>query len=337
MRNKYVFVTAMLCCILLVSMGITSIYVSHQEGDSNSKEDIVIVTSFYPMYIATQNIVEGLEDIPEKDDKSGICLKNLSEPQTGCLHDFQLTPEDMKLLSTADIFVINGGGIETFIEDVAKAYPNLTIINACENLSLIEEHDADEEEHEEAHEEHEEAHTHGEVHEHGEENAHAWMSVACYRKQVDTIAAHLEEELPQFADTFQNNALQYDTKLKELQKQQEEIKAITQGKSVILFHEAYAYVAQEYGMQVSYVMDLDEERQVSAGEVADVLNAIDKDNVSMILAEELYGKDMGNTIQKEKEVEVVYLNALNRGDYEKDSYLQGMQDNLNRLKQVLKN
>ena len=76
------------------------------------------VTSFYPMYIAAENVI---------GDADGVRLENLSEPQTGCLHDFQLTPEDMKLLSTADVFIINGGGIESFMKEVAEAYPNLKI------------------------------------------------------------------------------------------------------------------------------------------------------------------------------------------------------------------
>ena len=47
------------------------------------------------MYIATMNIVDGAD---------GVKLKNLSEPKTGCLHDYTLTTEDMKVLSTADVF-----------------------------------------------------------------------------------------------------------------------------------------------------------------------------------------------------------------------------------------
>ena len=77
-------------------------------------EKVIVVTSFYPMYIATENVA---------GDCTAIEVKNLSEPQTGCLHDFQLTPEDMKLLSTADMFVINGGGMESFLDDVTKQYP----------------------------------------------------------------------------------------------------------------------------------------------------------------------------------------------------------------------
>lgn len=39
----------------------------------------------------------------------------------------------------------------------------------------------------------------------------------------------------------------------------------TKGRSVVLFQEAYEYLTRDLGLEVSYVLDLDEERQVSGG------------------------------------------------------------------------
>lgn len=330
MKNKYVFVAGMLCAILLLSVSFTGLYVKQNAKYAvGSKEQVTIVTSFYPMYVAVSNLVDGIDEIR---------VRNLSEPQTGCLHDFQLTPEDMKLLSGADVFVVNGGGIENFISDVAKTYPKLQIVQACEGISLLgsEGHVHEEEEehdHDAVHEElHEEEDGHG--HDHGEENAHAWMSVASYREQITHITEHLAEILPQYRESITENARLYDDKLAELQAEQKELCALVKGQEVIIFHEAYAYVAKDYGLEVAMVMDLDEERQVSAGEVAEVLEEIKEHGVSLILAEERYGKEMGDTIQKEADVDVIYLDTLNRGNYEKDSYLVGMQSNIDLLKQV---
>ena len=114
----------------------------------------------------------------------------------------------------------------------------------------------------------------------------------------------------------------------------EKLKQEISGQSVILFHEAYAYVAEDYGLQVNYLLDLDEERQVSAGEVSDVLSAVRKGHVKYILAEELYGKSMGDTIRKESDAKVLYLDPLNRGTYEKDSYINGMKKNMEILEEA---
>lgn len=295
MRNKYVFVAALLGAILAVSMGLTGLYVNHTK-EGGQEDDFIVVTSFYPMYIAALNVTGG---IPE------VRLENLSEPQTGCLHDFQLTPEDMRLLATADVFVICGGGIESFMEEVAEAYPRLVTVEACEYLELLSDGD--------------------------EVNAHAWMSVAMYRDMVQAIATGLSEADPTHGAQYMANARQYDVKLAVLQERQQVLSDLSAGTDVILFHEAYEYVADDYGMQVRYVMDLDEERQISAGEAADVLAAIRDNKISLILAEELYGKDMATTVQKEADVAVIYLDPLNRGLYDADSYLVGMEHNIGLL------
>lgn len=298
-KNKYVFVLVMLVGITVVSGLLTNIYV-RESGSKQEEQTLTVVTSFYPMYIAALNVI---------GDTDGVHLQNLSEPQTGCLHDFQLTPEDMKLLSKADVFIINGGGIESFMKDVAKSYPDLTIIEASEGIDLLEDE--------------------------GEENAHAWMSVATYEEQVNHIAEGLAAADEKHASDYQKHADAYVVKLDALKERQQKVAEKIKGQSVILFHEAYDYVADDYGLDVAYVLDLDEERQVSAGEVADVLAAVRDDHVKYILAEELYGKSMGDTVEKETDAKVIYLDALNRGDYDADSYIKGMSANIDLIEQYL--
>lgn len=371
MKNKCKFVGIMFLCILTVCTLAVMAYEHAYEhtagkagaaGEMSDASDnakntdeaddmLTVVTSFYPMYIATLNIVDGVE---------GVRLENLSEPQTGCLHDFQLTPEDMKLLSTADVFVINGGGIESFMSDVAKAYPKLDVVEACEDVALLSEddadsdhdhdHDADAEsdsDHDHDHEadtESDSDHDHDHEadtesdsahdHDHGDENAHAWMSVPRYRTMVQTIASRLAEKDAKHADEYYANAKAYDAKLAVLEEKINSIKSLTNGQNIIIFHEAYAYVADDFSMNACYLLDLDEERSVSAGEIKQVISAIKDDGVSVILAEELYGKSMGDTVSRETDVHVIYIDPLNRGEYDKDSYLDGMEHNIELIKEA---
>lgn len=297
MKNKYLLVFLMLCVILAVSMGLTTLYVTHGR-EENVQQEFTVVTSFYPIYLATLNVAK---DIP------GVKVENLSEPQTGCLHDFQLTPEDMKRLSTADVFVVNGGGIESFLEEVASSYSRLKIIQACEPVELLND---------------------------GEEsNAHAWMSPARYREMVQYIALELSAADRAHESAYQRNADAYDARIEELEKRREALAVTARGTNVILFHEALDYVAEDYGMQVRFVMDLDEERQISAGEIADVVAAVQEGRASLILAEERYGRELAELVQKETDVAVLYLDPLTRGSYDPDSYLSGMEHNIELLQQ----
>ena len=353
MKNKCKFVGIMFLCILIVCTLAVMAYehtagktgaagemsdTSDSEKNTDEADDMLtVVTSFYPMYIAALNIVDGVE---------GVRLENLSEPQTGCLHDFQLTPEDMKLLSTADVFVINGGGIESFMSDVAKAYPKLDVVEACKDVALLSEDDADSD-HDHDHEadtESDSDHDHDHEadaesdsahdHDHGDENAHAWMSVPRYRTMVQTIASRLAEKDAKHADEYYANAKAYDAKLAVLEEKINSIKSLTNGQNIIIFHEAYAYVADDFSMNACYLLDLDEERSVSAGEIKQVIGAIKDDGVSVILAEELYGKSMGDTVSRETDVHVIYIDPLNRGEYDKDSYLYGMEHNIELIKEA---
>ena len=381
MKNKCKFVGIMFLCILIVctlavmayehtagmkgAVGGASDVSGNTKNTDEADDMLTVVTSFYPMYIATLNIVDGV---------NGVRLENLSEPQTGCLHDFQLTPEDMKLLSTADVFVINGGGIESFMSDVAKTYPKLDVVEACEDVALLSEddadsdhdhdheadaesdsdhdhdhdadaesdsdhdhdHDADAEsdsDHDHDHEEDAESDS-AHDHDHGDENAHAWMSVPRYRTMVQTIASRLAEKDAKHADEYYANAKAYDAKLAVLEEKINSIKSLTNGQNIIIFHEAYAYVADDFSMNACYLLDLDEERSVSAGEIKQVIGAIKDDSVSVILAEELYGKSMGDTVSRETDVHVVYIDPLNRGEYDKDSYLDGMEHNIELIKEA---
>ena len=341
MRNKYVFVTALLLVLALLGFMFTRGYVKMEE--KGSKEELLVVTSFYPMYVATRNVV---------GDCAGVRVENLSEPQTGCLHDYQLTPQDMILLSKADVFVVNGGGIEGFLTEVASAYPELTIINA--GAEIFDEDDADDDREEDVHEDdadgvHEEdvhaddtdgghaedMHSSHEEHNHGE-NAHAWMSIPHYKQQVTTICEGLSARNPANKEEYERNMSKYLEQVDGIWQEAKELAASAQGKSILIFHEAFAYVAEDYGMQVAGVLDLDEERQVSAGEIADILKVIKEKNVKIILAEELYGKDMGDTIERESDCTVYYLDTLVRGDGAADSWLVGMEHNIEILRKAVR-
>ena len=293
-RKKYGVVFCLLVVIAMISLGTVSIYVNHEEKKETT-EQLRVVTSFYPMYVAAMNVTGGCKS---------VILENLSEPQTGCLHDYQLTPEDMVLLSKADVFIINGGGIENFLSEVASRYPNLTIIEAGEGIEM------------------------------SGENAHLWMDTEKYQKQVQNIAKGLSEVDETNKKIYQKNADAYCEQIADLTEEYRDT-CNGNGQKVVLFHEGLEYAANEWNMNDVYTLNLDEERQVSAGEVADVLSAIQKDGAKMILAERTYGEELAESVKKETNVPVVYLDTCVRGKYEKDAYLKAMRSNLEALKEAL--
>ncbi len=373
-RNKFIFVLLLLISISAVAYGSTFLYLKVNNKSTTAYDDtFVIMTSCNPVYIATSNVVGNID---------GVVVENLSQPTTGCLHDYTLTTQDMKNLSKADVLVINGGGMEGYLDNVMTAYPELTIIDASADISYIEgeEHDHDHDEAEESvhdHGETEEAdHTHetveeashdheededsehahedveesehdheeNESHDHAsgesghnhENNSHVWMSLDLYQQEVEAIAAGLAQIDRDHASDYNEAAASYIASLQEALAPQ--IKALQEklsGQPIVVLHEAYDYIAQDVGAQVVGTLDLDEERQVSAGEVADIIGIIDDKQVGLVLAEEDYGSDMGDMIMAETSAKVVYLNTLIHGTYEADDYAKVMADNYKLILQAL--
>ena len=91
-----------------------------------------VVTSFYPVWILTLNLTNGIEDLE---------VLNLAENTTGCLHDYSLQNSDMAVLSRADALLINGSGMESFLPVITSAYPELPVIDATAGLPFLSESD----------------------------------------------------------------------------------------------------------------------------------------------------------------------------------------------------
>ena len=282
------------------------------------QEDFLLVTSFYPMYILAQNVTEGVE---------GISVFNLTENQTGCLHDYQLTAKDMKLLSKADAFLINGAGMELFIDKVISQATEISVIEASHGISLLEgmehEHSHGEEEHE--HEHHEHSHS---------QNGHVWMDMERYQMQISTTVGKLKELLPNQAEKLTIAGETYQAKVQEVLDQLELLKQRTKGLPVVIFHEAFAYLAEALEMEVIAVISLDEETVPSAGEIAEVIEEINYHGSAFIFIEEQYISH-ADKIVAETLANVVSLDPLVTGTGELNSYLTGMEKNLQKIKESI--
>lgn len=336
-REKAIFVFLLLSCIALFFLGSTAIYLKSTKSVYSAdaeKESFVITASFYPVYIAALNVAGDID---------GVEVRNLTQPQTGCLHDYQLTTEDMKAMADSDVLLINGGGIESFVSKVAKTYPKLSIINLSASFAEFPEEDEEEEDHDHedsAHEDadHEDA-DHDHDHDHGEQNSHFWMDIELYRKEVESMEEGLSIRDPVHADQYKKNAEAYLKKLESLQSEEAELKAALSGKKVVVFHEAFLYLAEDLDMQVTMTMDLDEERQVSAGEVRQVLDALALSDDKIIFAERTYGEEMGDRMTEEASATVIYLDPLTRPkdgqESEQDGYLLAMQENFDQIRTTL--
>ena len=99
---------------------------------------------------------------------------------------------------------------------------------------------------------------------------------------------------------------------------------------MVVFHEAFAYLAESLGMEVLAVLSLDEDAVPSAGEIAEVIEEINYHGGAYIFIEREYAA-YADKILKETTASAFYLNPLTMGDGAVDSYYRDMLSNLDAL------
>lgn len=268
------------------------------EGDT----PIRITASFYPLYIAAINITK---DVP------GIEVQSMAPPSAGCLHDYQLTTADRVTLENSNILILNGAGLETFLD---KLLPQLggTVIDASTGIDLLQGHH--------------------------NVNAHIWVSIPGMMAQVANIAEGLATADPAHADLYHQNAAEYAARLETLYSNMQEILAPFAGAPIVTFHEAFDYFARDSDLRVVATIQNHENSMPSPRELADVAETIKKENVKALFAEPQYDDASVDILARETGLPVYLLDPAVSGELDPtdyDAYIRIMEQNTQVLVEAL--
>lgn len=289
-KLKYIF----LSFIIMLNFSSCAKSVNSESSDMN------IVASFYPVYIIAQNVIGGAE---------GINLENMAQPQTGCLHDYQLTSGDMRKLSNADLFIINGGGMENFLDNALELFPGLNIIDTSVGVTKLDDF---------AHE-HEEGHSH-------ESNSHFWIYPENAAVQARNICEALSALCPDMAEIFKKNTESFTSRISSLES------ANLDGAKAVVFNEAFEYFELTYGLDIEFCVSMDENQTPSAKELAEIISSVKAEDIRLLIAADDASKTLADTIARETEAEVIVLDPILAGEYSSDRYIEAMNENTRVLK-----
>lgn len=292
MKKGWALSALLLVCVLLGGCALA--------GDTGK----TFVTSFYPMYVFAQNVAKDVTDVK---------IVNLAGESVGCLHDYQLKTRDMATLEDADALIINGGGMEQFMDKVIAQQPQLPVIDASEGIEML----CGEENHE--HEDHD--------HEHEVLNAHVWLDPALAIRQVQNIADGLSAVDAENAQRYQENAGAYIARIEALHGQLKEQLAPLAGCEIVTFHEAFDYFANAYGLHVAAVIAGGSGEEPSTRQIARMCDLVNGLEVKALFIEPQYPAKSAETIARETGAAVYTLDPVVTGDGSLDSYETLMREN----------
>jgi len=331
-KKKALFLT----CLLAVSFGLTALvaFLADRSGTSGRTGDgadgLLVVTSFYPVQLLTESVAEGVD---------GVEVVNLTESHGGCLHDYTITTKDMRLLSEAELLLVNGGGMELFLEKVAREHKDLTIADTTEGYDFLEgvahnhNHDHDEEPEEEHHGHGEESHDEHAV------NAHVWLDIDGYLYQLSKVEAALIAADPTHETLYHANAERCREELMQLREVFVQAKAQLSGRETVVFHEGFVYLFQMLGIETAHCIAMDGDTQIASGEAAEVVEECKLHSIDRMFAEEAYAQSVRDTFAGDFNGSVVVLDSLTGKTASEDGaddtgisvYCNRMQENLNRI------
>lgn len=274
-----------------------------------------LLASFYPIAIMALNITDGVE---------GVAVESMAQQQTGCLHDFQMTTADMKKAETADAFLINGAGMEGFLDKISDQLPELPVIDSSTGIPLI----ASGEDHH---------HDGGEGHDHDQEayNPHLWVSITNCMEQVRNLSEGIIALDPEHEAEYRENTETYLEKLSALRDKMHSALDHVKNKDIITFHEAFPYFAEEFGLHIAAVINREPDSQPSARELADTIRLVRETDVKALFVEPLYPETSADIIAAETSAQVYVLDPAVSGEWDKNAYLTAMESNLQVLEQAL--
>jgi zinc transport system substrate-binding protein len=270
-----------------------------------------VLTTFAPIHCFAANVAGD-----------GANVSVLIPPNTGP-HDYSFTPSDIKKISKADLVIMNGVNLESWLAKGLKSAgkkgfilvdtsKGINLITGLEVQKLV---DVKAEEDPDA----------------GGPNPHIWLSPVNAILQVGNIRDALMARDPGNAETYENNAAQYIDRLKKLDTDIRIATANFANKNLITFHDTFPYFAREYGFKVAATFEEFPGKSPSPRAIEQLRKVIEEGRVTALFSEPQYSPKALDVLAEEFKLAVVQLDPMETGEGDRDFYERVTRKNLDAL------
>jgi zinc transport system substrate-binding protein len=247
---------------------------------------------------ATVSPLYGILAYITKDtDKTTLILDRANSD----LHSYALTPSDALKIKKCDIIFMVNSEFETFSSKFSKlSKKNSKIIEVSEakNIKLLEMRENNIFEEEDVR-----------GHDHAFYDYHIWLDTDNVKSIAKMIAEELSKEDPKNEKIYQTNLSNFITKLGELDKDLTGQLSAIKDQPFIVFHDAYQYFENKYGLKSVGAILVNEEHNLSAESFASIKELVAENKVKCIFAEPQFPTKIIDKIASSSKVGHGVLNA----------------------------
>jgi zinc transport system substrate-binding protein len=275
-RRLLVVICALLLVLTALGLGIRARL--HSAASDNK---LAVTATFYPM-----------AEFARQVGGSSVAVTTLVQPGVEP-HDYEPKPTDIARIYSSKVFVYNGAGLEQWIGKLDRnlAANHVTAINASKGIALL----GVEPNHNEAL---------------SATDPHIWMDPVLAEQQVRNIEAGLATADPVHAATYHQNARRYVAQLQALDQAFRSGLAHCAQHDIITSHQAFAYLARQYGLTATGIAGLSPDNEPSPATLASVALLAKQKNVQYIFFETLVSPRLAQTVAQEVGAQTITFNPL---------------------------
>jgi zinc transport system substrate-binding protein len=270
---------------------------------AGAQETLRVGVTLHPYYSWTSNVVG---DLPGYEIVSILP----GEVDAG---NYQPRPEDIRKLADLVAIVLNGLGHDDFIQPMIEASGNTGIVFIRPNEETPQIRNAN-----------------------GVGvNSHTFISFTNAIQQTYAIQRALARLRPQDAAALQQNASDYARRLRLIKAGAAQELAEASISRVVTVHDGYGYLLQEFGLEVAGVVQPAHGLSPSASELTDMVELLQREDVSVVFSEETFPEPMLDVLREEADVSVYVISHIASGPYTAEKFEQEMEENARTMVQAL--
>jgi ABC-type Zn uptake system ZnuABC Zn-binding protein ZnuA len=264
--------------------------------------------------IATTSILADVVDVIGAE----MIDLNILLPPGSDAHTFQPTPQDVAMLTRADVIFINSLGLEEFLDTLLeKAGGDAQVISVSEGIETI-------------------------TLEGGEIDPHVWLDPNNVIMWADNIAAALSRLDPINANQYSNNASAYQQELRELDAWiEEQVAKIHADRRILVSdHHVFGYFAKRYGFTFvgAIIPGYSTLAEPSARQLVALQDAILKTGAPAIFVGEAFNVNLAQRVAEDTRTSLIYVytSSLSAADGPAGTYVEMMRFNVEAISRALR-
>ena len=271
--------------------------------DAKPKPKTAVITSNFALYDIAHTLLD-----------SDVTTQMLLKPGSD-LHTFEPTPKDMVRIKQSDFFIYSTYGAERYLHNLDGD----NLVDISSKLQLLS-HDDD-------------------AHHHDDIDPHYWLSIDNMITLSNDLSRLFAKRYKEHASAIFKRNEAYVRALKELKQSYAKTLATCTFDTIIVNHNAYNYLAKDFGFKVKALSGLSSDAQGSAKVMASLSDTIREKGVEILFYDPFENRSTIEALAKESGAKATALNTLANVTKEQFSegldYITLMHENLDKLAQAM--